>query len=174
VHSLGQEDVTRIKREMEAIKEKVGSPKEEDLKTFMEKIKADPRFYYPTGTTIVPFLLFYHSVCSVSRLAVCVCSGVAPDILCKGEDIIQEYRRILKEAEGKLSQYFNILPKAPYDIRYVAFIHILKTRHVGLDVVESHTRCAWTQSGRGLPGAGFASCPLLSTASACASTYHAY
>ncbi len=50
VHSLGLEDVARIKREMEDIKEKVGSPKEEDLKTFMEKIKADPRFYYATGT----------------------------------------------------------------------------------------------------------------------------
>jgi hypothetical protein len=57
VHGLGLEDVARIKREMEAIKEKVGSPKEEDLKTFMEKIKADPRFYYATGTLFLLVLL---------------------------------------------------------------------------------------------------------------------
>lgn len=84
VHGLGLEDVARIKREMEAIKEKVGSPKEEDLKTFMEKIKADPRFYYATG-----------------------------------EEIVQEYKRMLKEAEAKLPQYFGILPKAAYDVRAI-------------------------------------------------------
>jgi uncharacterized protein (DUF885 family) len=84
VHNLGQEEVARIKSEMETIKEKVGSPKEEDLKAFMERIKGDSRFYYATG-----------------------------------EEIIQEYKRMLKTAEAKLPQFFGILPKAAYDIRAI-------------------------------------------------------
>ena len=113
VHSLGLEDVARIKREMEDIKEKVGSPKEEDLKTFMEKIKADPRFYYATGT---PASLFSPSSPPLP--------SPQPELrpCCPGEEIVQEYKRMLKEAEAKLPQYFGILPKAAYDVRYLCTI----------------------------------------------------
>jgi uncharacterized protein (DUF885 family) len=35
---------------------------------------------------------------------------------------VQEYKRMLKEAEAKLPQYFGILPKAAYDVRYLCTI----------------------------------------------------
>lgn len=45
VHELGLAEVTRIRGEMEAIREQVGF--EGDLEAFFEFIRTDPRFYYP-------------------------------------------------------------------------------------------------------------------------------
>lgn len=81
----------------------MGSP-EEDLSKFAERLKSDQRFFYSTG-------VHYFNEYQASHLTLFV-------IPISGDEIVAEYKRILKEAEAKLSSFFGILPKAPYDVRY--------------------------------------------------------
>ncbi|MCZ6694578.1 MAG: DUF885 domain-containing protein [Bacteroidetes bacterium] len=81
IFDLGQKEVTRIKGEMEQVKQQVGF--EGNLQEFFQFIYADPRFF--------PFK--------------------------QDQEVIDAFKEIEGRMESKLTDYFNLVPQAPFEVR---------------------------------------------------------